>query len=108
MTPNKIVSAADWVEARKALLAEEKALTKARDRIAQARRDLPWVKIEKRYEFDTADGKQTLADLFEGRSQLIVQHFMFGPDWKAGCPGCSFSADHADAAYQHLQHHDVT
>jgi len=108
MKPNKIVSEADWIDARRKLLADEKELTRARDRIAQARRDLPWMKIEKSYEFDTADGKKTLADLFEGRSQLIIQHFMFGPDWKAGCPGCSFSADHADAAYLHLQHHDVT
>jgi predicted dithiol-disulfide oxidoreductase (DUF899 family) len=108
MTQHKIVSAEQWTEARKKLLAEEKALTHARDRVSQLRRDLPWVKVEKRYEFDTIDGKKTLADLFEGRSQLIVQHFMFGPDWEAGCVGCSFGADHADAAYQHLKHHDVT
>jgi predicted dithiol-disulfide oxidoreductase (DUF899 family) len=108
MKPHKIVSEADWTEARKALLTEEKALAKERARIAAARRDLPWVKIEKTYEFDTIEGKKTLADLFEGRSQLFIQHFMFPPEWEAGCPGCSFAADHIDAAYQHLKHHDVT
>jgi predicted dithiol-disulfide oxidoreductase (DUF899 family) len=108
MKPHKIVSEAEWTEARKKLLAEEKALTHARDRLSQARGDLPWVKIDKKYEFDSIDGKKTLSDLFEGRSQLIVQHFMFGPDWEAGCVGCSFGADHIDAAYQHLKHHDVT
>jgi predicted dithiol-disulfide oxidoreductase (DUF899 family) len=108
MEPHKIVSESDWTEARKKLLAEEKALTHARDRVSQARRDLPWVKLEKNYMFDTAGGKKSLADLFEGRSQLIVQHFMFAPDWDAGCTGCSFAADHVDAAYPHLKHHDVT
>ncbi|HEX6120514.1 MAG TPA: thioredoxin family protein [Dongiaceae bacterium] len=108
MTQHKVVSEAEWTEARKQLLAEEKALTRARDRVNEARRALPWVRVAKTYAFDTIDGKRTLADLFEGRSQLIVQHFMFGPDWEAGCPGCSFAADHVDAAYQHLKHHDVT
>ncbi|HET6158119.1 MAG TPA: thioredoxin family protein [Dongiaceae bacterium] len=108
MTQHKIVSEADWIEARKKVLAEEKALAKARERIAALRRDLPWVKIEKKYEFDTASGKKSLADLFEGRGQLFVQHFMFAPEWEAGCPGCSFAADHIDAAWQHLKHHDVT
>ena len=108
MTPHRIVSEAEWTEARRKLLAEEKELTRARDRVNEARRALPWVKVAKTYAFDTIDGRQTLADLFEGRSQLIVQHFMFGPDWEAGCPGCSFAADHVDAAYQHLRHHDVT
>ncbi|HEV8391698.1 MAG TPA: thioredoxin family protein [Dongiaceae bacterium] len=108
MNPHKIVSEAEWTEARKALLAKEKELTHARDKLSAARRELPWVKVEKKYEFDTIDGKKSLADLFEGRSQLIVQHFMFGPDWEAGCVGCSFGADHVDAAYQHLEHHDVT
>lgn len=108
MPKHKIVSRQEWTEARKQLLAEEKELTHARDRVAKARRDLPWVKVEKAYEFDTIDGKRTLGDLFEGRSQLLVQHFMFGPDWEAGCPGCSFAADHIDAAYRHIKHHDVT
>lgn len=108
MTQHKIVSEAEWTEARKKLLAEEKELTHARDRLNKARRDLPWVKVTKKYEFDTVDGKKSLADLFEGRSQLLIQHFMFAPDWNAGCPGCSFAADHMDAAYQHIRHHDVT
>jgi predicted dithiol-disulfide oxidoreductase (DUF899 family) len=108
MTQHKIVSEAEWTEARKKLLAEEKELTHARDRLSKARRDLPWVKVTKKYEFDTVDGKKSLADLFEGRSQLLIQHFMFAPDWNAGCPGCSFAADHMDAAYQHIRHHDVT
>ena len=108
MTTPKIVSRDEWLAARKALLKKEKELTRARDRIAAERRELPWVKIDKQYVFDTIDGKKTLADLFEGRSQLIVQHFMFGPDWEAGCTGCSFGADHVDAAWQHLKHHDVT
>jgi predicted dithiol-disulfide oxidoreductase (DUF899 family) len=105
---HKIVSSDEWVVARKALLAKEKELTHARDALNAARRELPWVKVEKEYVFDTPQGKKTLADLFEGRSQLIVQHFMFGPDWEQGCVGCSFGADHVDAAYQHLRHHDVT
>jgi predicted dithiol-disulfide oxidoreductase (DUF899 family) len=107
MTSHKIVSEAEWTDARKKLLAEEKELTRARDRVNEARGALPWVKLAKSYTFDTIDGKRTLGELFEGRSQLIVQHFMFGPDWEAGCPGCSFAADHVDAAYRHLKHHDL-
>ncbi len=76
--------------------------------MSAARRDLPWVKVEKNYVFDTASGKQTLADLFDGRSQLIVYHFMLGPGWKAGCPSCSFLADHFDGAAIHLAHRDVS
>ncbi len=108
MKPHKIVSQDEWTNARKALLEKEKALTHARDKLSAERRELPWVKVEKDYVFDTPQGKKTLADLFEGRSQLIVQHFMFSPDWEQGCVGCSFAADHVDAAYQHLKHHDVT
>ena len=108
MEPHKIVSEEKWVAARKKLLAKEKELTRARDRLSAERRKLPWVKVEKEYVFETTEGKKTLADLFDGRSQLIVQHFMFGPDWEEGCPGCSFEADHVDAAYQHVRHHDVT
>lgn len=108
MEPHKIVSADEWLAARETLLAKEKALTKARDALNAERMKLPWVKIEKRYMFDTVEGRKSLADLFEGRSQLIVQHFMFAPDWDEGCLGCSFMADHADAAYQHVKHHDVT
>jgi len=103
-----VVSQSEWLEARRKLLAEEKALSAQRDRVNEARRALPWVKIDKAYVFDTPQGKRTLADLFDGRSQLIVQHFMFGPDWEAGCLGCSFGADHIDGANQHLRHHDVT
>jgi predicted dithiol-disulfide oxidoreductase (DUF899 family) len=108
MKLNPVVSQDEWLAARKALLKREKELTRARDRLAAERRALPWVKIEKQYVFDTVTGKKTLSDLFEGRSQLIVQHFLFGPDWEAGCVGCSFGAAHIDAAWQHLQHHDVT
>lgn len=103
-----IVSREEWIEARTALLDEEKALTRQRDKLNTLRRDLPWVRLDKTYEFDTPSGRKTLADLFEGHSQLIVQHFMFGPDWEAGCVGCSFAADHVDAAWMHLRHHDVT
>jgi predicted dithiol-disulfide oxidoreductase (DUF899 family) len=105
---SKIASGEEWLVARKALLAKEKELTRLWDEVAAERRGLPWVKVEKNYQFDTPDGKQTLADLFEGRSQLIVQHFMFGPGWKEGCVGCSFKADHVDGALVHLEHHDVS
>jgi predicted dithiol-disulfide oxidoreductase (DUF899 family) len=108
MTPHRIVSRAEWLEARKAHLANEKRFTKARDELARQRRELPWVKVEKRYVFDSPDGRQTLADLFGGRSQLIVYHFMFGPDWEQGCPSCSFLADHFDGAAVHLAQRDVT
>ena len=105
---HKIVSQDEWLAARRALLAREKEFTKARDQISAARRDLPWVKVEMPYLFDTASGKKSLADLFEGRSQLIVYHFMLGPGWKAGCPSCSFLADHFDGAAIHLAQRDVT
>lgn len=103
-----IVSREEWLVARQALLAEEKAFTRQRDALSRKRLQLPWVKIEKTYVFDGADGQETLADLFAGRSQLIVQHFMFGPDWTEGCVGCSFNADHADGALPHIQARDVT
>lgn len=105
---HQTVSREEWIAARKALLAREKQASRLRDEIAEARRALPWVKIEKDYVFDTPQGKKTLAELFDGRSQLIVQHFMFPPDWQAGCPGCSFEADHVDGARQHFEHKDVT
>ena len=108
MQPHKIVSREEWTAARKAHLAREKELTRARDRLAAERRDLPWVKIGKNYVFDGPDGKQTLADLFGGRSQLIVNHFMLGPGWKEGCIGCSFGADNVEGALQHLEQRDVT
>jgi predicted dithiol-disulfide oxidoreductase (DUF899 family) len=102
-----IVSRDEWIAARKRLLQQEKDLTRQRDRVSAARREMPWVRIDKRYVFDTPAGQQTLADLFDGRSQLIVYHFMMGPEWTEGCPGCSFLADHIDGAVQHLVHHDV-
>lgn len=104
---HKIVSQAEWIKARKEHLLREKEYTKLRDKLTAERRALPWVKVEKTYTFDTPQGKKTLSDLFDGRSQLIVQHFMFGPDWNAGCDGCSFNADHVDSARQHFEHHDV-
>jgi len=103
-----IVSQSEWLAARKALLAKEKEFSKARDRLSAARRELPWVKVEKNYVFEGPNGKETLADLFGGRSQLIVYHFMLGPGWQAGCPSCSFLADHFDGAAIHLAQRDVT
>ena len=108
MQPHEIVSQEEWLVARKAHLAKEKELTRLRDRLSAERRQLPWVKVEKAYVFDGPGGKETLADLFDGRSQLIVYHFMFGPGWEQGCPSCSFLADHFDGANLHLPHRDVT
>jgi predicted dithiol-disulfide oxidoreductase (DUF899 family) len=108
MPSNRIVSRAEWVTARRALLDKEKAATKLRDEINAARLELPWVKVDKPYLFDTLHGKKSLAELFEGRSQLMVYHFMLGPGWGAGCRGCSFLSDHIDGALPHLEHHDVT
>ena len=105
---NQIVSREAWLEARRELLAKEKEATHLRDRVNAERLALPWVKVDKDYVFDTPAGKKSLADLFDGRSQLIVYHFMLGPKWEAGCPGCSFLADHFDGALPHLNHHDVT
>ncbi|HEY5301431.1 MAG TPA: thioredoxin family protein [Acetobacteraceae bacterium] len=105
---HKVVSRDEWLAARKALLANEKALTRARDALSEERRRLPWVRVEKEYVFDGPDGRETLADLFAGRSQLIVKHFMLGPDWEEGCVGCSFQSDHIDGVLPHLEHHDVT
>jgi predicted dithiol-disulfide oxidoreductase (DUF899 family) len=103
-----VVSMDRWIVERKALLAREKELTHLRDRIARERRALPWVRIDKEYVFDTLDGPRALGDLFEGRSQLVVQHFMFAPGWEQGCPSCSFMADHVDGARLHLEQRDVT
>ena len=97
-----------WVAARKKFLAREKELTHLRDEIANERRALPWERIEKNYVFDSTEGRRSLADLFEGRSQLMVQHFMFGPGWEQGCPSCSFMADHTAGMQIHLEHRDVT
>ncbi|MFZ2018493.1 MAG: thioredoxin family protein [Methyloceanibacter sp.] len=108
MEPHKIVSREEWTSARKALLAKEKEFTRARDRLSAERRTLPWVKVDKAYVFDTPQGKKTLAELFDGRSQLIVYHFMLGPEWDEGCPSCSFLADHFDGANIHLAQRDVT
>jgi predicted dithiol-disulfide oxidoreductase (DUF899 family) len=103
-----VVSQTEWLAARKALLAKEKEFSKARDQLSAARRELPWVKVEKNYIFDGPNGKETLSDLFAGRSQLIVYHFMLGPGWKDGCPSCSLLADHFDGATIHLAQRDVT
>jgi predicted dithiol-disulfide oxidoreductase (DUF899 family) len=103
----KIVSHEDWLLARKALLAREKELTHLRDAISAARRELPWEKVEKPYVFDTPTGKKTLADLFDGKSQLAVYHFMLTPGSDHICPGCSFLSDHTDAARQHFEHADL-
>jgi predicted dithiol-disulfide oxidoreductase (DUF899 family) len=108
MTTHKVVTEQQWIEARRALLVEEKALTRERDRLAEKRRSLPWVKVEKNYVFEGAEGSVTLADLFDGRSQLIVYHFMFGPDWEEGCPGCSLLSDQVDGPRQHFEHNDVS
>src|SRR5579872_2062475 len=108
MAHHQVVSREQWLEARKALLLREKEATHLRDAINAQRLALPWVKVDKTYRFQTPTGEKTLAELFGHRSQLIVYHFMFGPDWKAGCPGCSFLADHLDGALPHLEHHDVT
>src|SRR5215469_4783591 len=108
MLHNPVVSRDEWLAARKTLLAKEKALTRLRDQLNAERRELPWLKVEKPYVFDGPNGKETLVDLFDGRSQLIVKHFMFGPGWKEGCVGCSFGADHTEGSLVHLQNHDVS
>ena len=91
-----VVPREEWLKARKAHLAREKELTRLRDDISRERRELPWVRVDKEYVFESPGGQKTLSDLFEGRSQLIIYHFMFGPDWKEGCPSCSFLSDHFD------------
>ena len=103
-----VVSRDEWIAARKTLLAKEKQLTRQRDQLAAERRNLPWVRIDKAYVFDGPIGKVTLVDLFDGRSQLVIQHFMFGPDWEEGCVGCSFGADNVDSARQHFEHRDLS
>jgi len=105
---HKTVSRDQWLEARTALLAKEKAMTKLRDELSAARRDLPRVKVEKEYVFDGPNGKVSLADLFAGRSQLIIKHFMLAPGQKEGCVGCSFECDHIEGARIHLENHDVS
>lgn len=108
MNHNSIATRDEWTDARKQLLLKEKELTHLQDEVNRQRRELPRVRVEKEYVFDTPSGKKTLAELFDGRSQLFVQHFMLGPGKKAGCIGCSFFADHVDGANVHLSHHDVT
>jgi predicted dithiol-disulfide oxidoreductase (DUF899 family) len=104
----RIVPRQEWLAARRELLAREKQLTREYDAVCALRRELPWVKVEKNYVFDGPNGQETLADLFAGRSQLIVRHFMFGPGWTEGCVGCSFASDHVGGALIHLEHHDVS
>jgi len=108
MQAHRTVSPQEWIEARKVLLAHEKEFTRARDRLAEERRALPWVKVEKPYLFDSAGGRKTLADLFNGRPQLVVQHFMFAPDWNEGCKSCSFWADGFERMIPHLAARDTT
>src|SRR5271155_282852 len=104
-----VVSQEEWLEARKELLADEKRLTRLRDELSRQRHELPWVRVEKNYVFDGPNGKETFADLFDGRSQLIIKHFMFGPGWKEGCVGCSLEVDHIDGSpLVHLANRDVT
>src|SRR5580658_5366176 len=105
--PN-VVSHAEWLRTRSEFLAKEKEFTRLRDELSRQRRALPWEKVEKRYEFDAISGKLGLADLFDGRSQLIVYHFMLGPGWQAGCSSCSYLADHFDGATIHLANRDTT
>jgi len=104
----RVVPQAEWLAARKELLSKEKEFTRLRDELSRQRRELPWEKVEKRYVFEGPDGKQTLPELFDGRSQLIVYHFMFDPSWEAGCPHCSFWADNFNPVIVHLNHRDVT
>jgi predicted dithiol-disulfide oxidoreductase (DUF899 family) len=104
----KIVSEEEWIEARKALLKKEKEFTTLRDQLSQQRLDLPWVVVNKEYVFEGQNGKQTLSELFDGRSQLLVYHFMFDPSWEAGCPHCSFWADNFNGIIVHLNQRDVT
>jgi predicted dithiol-disulfide oxidoreductase (DUF899 family) len=108
LSRHPVVSQEAWVKARQALLEKEKDFTKARDELARERRRLPWVKVEKPYVFEGAEGKRTLGELFGGRSQLVVYHFMFGPDAEQGCPHCSFWADQFDALGVHLHQRDTT
>ena len=107
MNPTTTTDREQWLAQRLALLAREKELSRLGDELAEARRALPWVRMNKRYVFDTPEGPRGLADLFDGRSQLLVQHFMLGPDWEEGCKSCSFMADHTDGMLAHLAARDV-
>jgi predicted dithiol-disulfide oxidoreductase (DUF899 family) len=108
MDSHRIVSRDEWIELRKQHLAKEKELTRLRDQLGAARRDLPWVRVDKEYVFEGPDGKENLSQLFAGRSQLVIQHFMFGADWEAGCKSCSFWADNYNGIVVHLAQRDVT
>ena len=107
LSTHPVVSRNQWVEARKALLKKEKEFTQRKDELFAECHALPWVKVDKNYVFDAASGKQTLADLFGDKSQLIVTHFMLGPEWEQGCVGCSFGADHYDGIVVHVEQHDI-
>jgi len=104
----RVVTPAEWLAARKELLKKEKEFTRLRDELSRQRREMPWEKVEKNYVFEGANGTETLADLFDGRSQLVIYHFMFGPGWKEGCPSCSFLADSFDGAAIHMAQRDTT
>jgi predicted dithiol-disulfide oxidoreductase (DUF899 family) len=108
MGNHKIVSREEWIEARKRLLSKEKEFTRLRDQLSEQRRDLPWVRVDKAYVFDGPDGKETLPQLFDGRSQLVVYHFMFAPEWETPCKSCSFWADNFERNVVHLAQRDVT
>jgi predicted dithiol-disulfide oxidoreductase (DUF899 family) len=108
METQKVVSHEAWIKARMELLAAEKEITRQRDALTRRRMAMPWERVEKNYAFDAPEGKRTLAELFEGRRQLLVQHFMLGPGWEQGCKSCSFMADHTDGMNVHLAHRDVT
>jgi predicted dithiol-disulfide oxidoreductase (DUF899 family) len=105
---HRVVSRSEWLKARQQLLAKEKEMTRLQDELSEERRSLPWVKVDKEYAFEGPNGVETLADLFEGRSQLVIYHFMFGPDNDVGCPHCSLRADGFDGINIHLKHRDVT
>ncbi|MEQ8818388.1 MAG: DUF899 domain-containing protein [Thalassobaculum sp.] len=105
---HRTASKTEWLAERKQLLARERELTRLSDQVARERRALPWVPVDKDYAFDTPSGRRTLADLFDGRRQLLVQHFMLGPSWEQGCPSCSFMADHIDGMTVHLENRDVS
>src|SRR5688572_21260263 len=105
---HRVVSRDEWIAERKLLLAREKELTRLKDAIAQERRAMPWVRVDKSYVFKAPEGERTLSELFAGRRQLLVQHFMLGPGWEQGCKSCSFMADHSDGMAVHLANRDVT
>ena len=107
MQPKKVVSRDVWLKARLELLKKEKAHSRAREALTRERQALPWVKLEKEYTFDGPDGPVSLSELFEDKSQLVIQHFMFGPDWDEGCKSCSFMADHMDRTVAHIAHRDT-